>query len=128
MKPQRSKNIVLVSSRMSHLLCYFLVLVFFSSGATTLVKPIDSTLECGEDKSCAILAKLVSTVSEMRNQLGKQAKDLEDLKTDFNKSLATISTQLGRHSIDFLSHDGRLKAHDVSQRNEYQLVQSKSTR
>src|SRR6218665_1670032 len=106
---------------MSHMISHFLVLVFLSSSATTLGKPTNSTLECGEDKSCEILAQLMSTVNKLNEKLDK---GLEELKTDFNKSLATISTQLGRHSVDLLSHDGRLRAHDVSQRNEYQLVQS----
>src|SRR6218665_1449287 len=122
----------LVLVMMSHMLCHFLVLVFLTSRSTTLGKPADSVLECGEDKCCEILEQLMSTVNEMKNKLDekldKQAKDLEELKTDMNKSLATISTQLGRHSTDLLSHDGRLRAHDVSQRNEYQLVQSKCTR
>lgn len=128
---------------MSQTLCHFLVLVFVTSITNTLGKPTGSALECGEeDKFCAILAQLVSTVNEMKNQLGKQAtqlneklnkqaRDLEELKRDLNKtfaSTATISTQMGRYSTDLLSHDGRLRAHEVSQRNEYQLMQSEWTR
>jgi len=114
-------------------LCHVLVLVFLSIRATTLGK----TTECGEERSCAILAELMSTVNEINDQLGglnakvdRLATDLEVLKTDSNKTLAStasISSQLGRHSTDFLSHDGRLRTHDVSQRNEYQLVQSEWT-
>jgi len=109
---------------MSHVLCHFLLLIFLSSSVTTLGKPTDSALECGEDKSCVVLAQLVSTVNKLNEKLDK---GLEELKTDLNKCLAstaTISTQLGRHSADFLNHDTRLKEHDVSQRNDSQLVQS----
>lgn len=150
---------------MSHILhvSNFLVLVFLTSRAITLGKPTASALECGEDQSCVVLAQLMATVNEIKNQLGRQAKDLEELKTDLNKSrvstatistqlnekldkhakgleelktnlnksldsTAAISTQLERHSTDLLSHDGRLKAHDVSQRREFQLVQSEWSR
>lgn len=171
------------------------MLVFLTGRATTLGKSTDIALECGEERSCAILTELMSTVNAMNDQLGelnvklnkqangleelktdlnnslvstaaisthlneklnKQGKDLEGLKTDLNKSLvstaaistqlnvkldkqakdlegltmnvnkglAAISAQLGSHSTDLLSHDRRLKTHDVSQINGYQLVQS----
>src|SRR6218665_3975941 len=115
---------------MSHMLCRFLVLVILTNRYTTLGKPTDNALECGEDKSCAILAHLMSTVNELNEKFDKQAKGLEELKADLNKTFAstsTISTQLGRHSTDFLSHDGRLRAHEFSQIKEYQLVQSEWT-
>src|SRR6218665_2375975 len=126
---------------MSHMISHFLVLVFLMTRSTTLGKPHDSTLECGEDKSCAVLAQLMSTVNklnekldkgleelktglnktlasmtttsiDLNERLDKQAKGLEELKWDLNKSLAStaaISIQLGRHSTDLLSHDGRLR-------------------
>src|SRR6218665_1021715 len=101
---------------MSHMtkLCHVLMLVFLSIRATTLGKTTDSALKCDEERSCAILAELMSTVNEINDQLGglnakvdRLATDLEVLKTDSNKTLAStasISSQLGRHSTDFLSH------------------------
>src|SRR6218665_1977842 len=135
---------------MSKMLCHLLVLVFLTSRATTLGKPTDSVLDCGEDRSCAILMQLMSKVDKLNERLEelktdlnkslvstatistqlneKLDKGLEELNTDLNNSLATISTQLGRHSTDLQSLDGRLKAHEVSQGKEYQLVQSELTR
>lgn len=116
---------------MSQMRCYFLMLVLLTSCATTLGKTTDSATECGEDKSCAILAQLMKDqLSEVNKRLDKQATSLEELKADSIKTLAStvsISTQLGWHSTDLLRHDGRLREHDISQGNEYQLVQSEWT-
>lgn len=92
--------------------------------------------ECGDDLTCAKLAQLISAVSEIKYQLeelatnvneklNKQAEDLEELKTDLKKTLAstaTIFAQLRNHSTYFLSHDEHLEEHDVLQGNEHQLV------
>lgn len=151
---------------MSHFLCPLLLLVFLTGETVVLVKASDNAINCGYDISCHATLKLMTAVSDIKNQLHqlsgeqttdlkvmkvnltaaistldkiavhvsdihiKQVKDVEELKIKLEKSLtstAAISTQLETLSATLLRQDERLKAHDATQTDLYNFLQSKGT-
>src|SRR6218665_2594626 len=78
---------------MSQFLCPLLLLVVLIGGTVVLVKASDNAINCGYDVSCHATLKLMTAVSDIKNQLhelsGKQATDLEELKVNSNRSLAS---------------------------------------
>src|SRR6218665_666086 len=102
---------------MSYFLRPLLLLVFLTGRAVESVKASDNVIRCEYDNVCHATQKLMSVVSEMKNQQdergGVQATDLEELKVKLDRSLAStavISTQLEEHSGDLLSVEECLKA------------------
>src|SRR6218665_3214150 len=117
---------------MSHFLRPLLLLVFLTGRAVELVKASDNVIRCESDNCCQATQKLMTVVSEMKNQQDErgdeQATDVEELKVKLEKglaSMAAISTQLETLSANLLRHDERLKTHDVSQTDQHKSMQSK---
>ncbi len=105
---------------MSHFLRPLLLLVFLTGRAVESVKASDNVIRCESDNCCQATQKLMTVVSEMKNQQDErgdvQATDLEELKVKLDRSLAStdvISTQLEEHSGDLLSVEELLKAQNV---------------